>query len=91
MWRSKLRDGLKNVFRTREACLQIPGLKTLQVVVELRAANVRQTFKMVHNLQTVGWFRKWLVIMFIGIVLGTVVLHENIIEVIGYIRGGPTH
>jgi hypothetical protein len=71
------------------ADLRPDELKTLQAVVELPADDVRQAFKMVHDLQTVGRFTKWLVITFIGIFLGTVVLYENIIKVIGYIRGGP--
>ena len=73
------------------ADLRPDELKTLQAVVELPADDVRQAFKMVHDLQTVGRFTKWLVITFIGIFLGTVVLYENIIKVIGYIRGGPAH
>jgi hypothetical protein len=73
------------------ADLRPDELKTLQAVVELPADDVRQAFKMVHDLQTVGRFTKWLVITFIGIFLGTVVLYENIIKVIGYIRGGSAH
>jgi hypothetical protein len=73
------------------ADLRPDELQTLQAVVELPADDVRQAFKMVHDLQTVGRFTKWLVITFIGIFLGTVVLYENIIKVIGYIRGGPAH
>ncbi len=46
---------------------------------------------MVHDLQTVGRFTKWLMITLIGIFLGTVVLGEYIPKVIGYIRGGPAH
>jgi len=65
-----------------EAIRDLIQIVALQVV-ELPADDVRQAFKMVHDIRTVGRFTKWLGITFIGIFLGAVVLYENIIKVIG--------
>ena len=72
------------------ADLRPDELKTLQAVVEMPADEVREAFKMVQDLRTVGRFTKWVTITFVGLFLATVVLYENIIKVIGYLRGGPT-
>ncbi|CZT36236.1 hypothetical protein [Rhizobium sp. 9140] len=65
-------------------------LETLQVVVTMPAEDVEDGFKMVRELRTVTRFFKYLIIGAVAIFIATVGLYENVLKVIGWIKGGPT-
>jgi len=76
---------------TREflAGLRPDELETLQAIVELPAEDVRDGFKLVRDMRTVGRFGRWLILTVVAIFIGTVTLWENGLKVIGWMKGGP--
>lgn len=75
---------------TREflARLRPDELETLQAIVDLPAADVREGFKMVRDIRTVGRFGRWLIVTVVSVFIATVVLYEYILKTIGYLKGG---
>ena len=68
-----------------------PGeLKTLEAIIEMPAEDVREGFRMVRDMRTVGKFMRWLLLSMIALFVGSIMLYENILKVIGYLKGGPT-
>lgn len=76
---------------TREwlATLRDDELETLKAIVELPAADVRDGFKLARDLRTVGQFMRWVIITMVSIFIATVMLYENILKVIGWLKGTP--
>jgi len=72
------------------ANLRPDEMKTLQAVVEMPADDVREAFRLVRDLRTVGRFTRVVVITSVSIFVGTIMLYEQIVKVIGYFKGGPT-
>jgi len=71
------------------ASIRPDELKTLQAIVELPAEDVRDGFRLVRDMRTVGRFTRWLVITIAAAFLGTIVLYENVLKFIGYLKGTP--
>ena len=71
------------------AGLRPSELETLQEVVTMPAEDVKDGFKMVRDLRTVGRFLRWVVIGAAAIFIATVALYENVLKVFGWIKGGP--
>lgn len=76
---------------TREwlSTLREDELETLKAVVELPANDVREGFKMARDLRAVGRFTRWLILSMVALFAGTVMLYENVLKVIGWMKGGP--
>ena len=76
---------------TREwlSTLREDELETLKAVVELPAQDVREGFKMARDLRAVSRFMRWLIISMVALFAGTVMLYENVLKVIGWMKGGP--
>lgn len=71
------------------ADLRDDELKTLQEVVKMPADDVRDGFKMVRDLRTVGRFVRWLIISAVAVFIATVALYENVLKVFAWFKGGP--
>lgn len=71
------------------ADLRPDELKTLQAVVEMPEDEVREAFKMVRDLRTVGRFTKWLVLTVLALFFGTIAFYENIVKAMAYFHWGP--
>jgi hypothetical protein len=78
--------------RTRAflAGLRPDELKTLEAIIEMPAEDVREGFRMVRDMRTVGKFMRWLLLSMIALFVGSIMLYENIQKAIGYLKGGPT-
>ncbi len=76
---------------TREwlAGLREGELETLKAIVEQPADDVHEFFAIVNKLRTAFWLTRWLIITMLALFLGTVTLYENILKVLGYLKGGP--
>lgn len=70
------------------ASLRPDELKTLEAVLELPAEDVRDGFKMVRDIRTVGRFGRWLIVTVVSVFIATVVLYEYILKAIAYLKGG---
>lgn len=71
------------------AGLRDEELKTFREIVKLPADDIKDGFKFVRELRTVGRFTRWLIVTIVGIFIGTVVLYEYVLKAIGFFRGGP--
>ncbi len=72
------------------AGLRPDELKTLEAIIEMPAEDVREGFRMVRDIRTVGKFMRWLLVSMIALFVGSIMLYENIQKAIGYLKGGPT-
>lgn len=62
-------------------------LKTLEAIVALPADDVREGFKLVRDMRTVGRFGRWLTLTVVSVFIGTVVLYEYVLKALGYFKG----
>lgn len=77
--------------QTREflANLRPEELKSLRVLVELSADDIQEGFKLVRDVKTVGRFGRWFTLTVVSILVAAVVFYENVIKLVGYIKGTP--
>jgi hypothetical protein len=75
---------------TREwlATLREDELETLKALVDLPADDVRDGFKLVRELRTVGRWMRLLILTVVAIFVATVTLYENTLKVLGWFKGG---
>ncbi len=76
---------------TREwlATLREDELETLKALVDLPADDVRDGFKLVRELRTVGRWMRLLILTVVAIFVATVTLYENTLKVLGWFKGSP--
>ncbi|WP_318411914.1 hypothetical protein [Rhizobium sp. PL01] len=78
---------------TREwlATLREDELETLKALVDLPANDVRDGFKLVRDLRTVGRFIRFSVVLILAMLVATVTLYENMIKVFSWFKAGTPH
>lgn len=78
---------------TREwlATLREDELETLKALVDLPADDVRDGFKLVRDLRTVGRFIRFLVVFILAMLVAAVTLYENILKVFSWFKTGAPH
>lgn len=65
------------------------NVETLKYLSTIPRDEARAMMKLFRDLKAVGWFMKWLILGAIGLFIATVALYENILKVIGWMRGAP--
>lgn len=71
------------------AGLRPEELDTLRELVKVPGSDVREGFKLSREARAVGRFSRWLLLTVISIFIGTILLYENILKAIRFIKGGP--
>jgi hypothetical protein len=71
------------------ARLRPDELETLEAIVAMPAEDVRDGFRMVRDMRTVGKFMRWLILSMIALFVGSIMLYENVLKFLGYFKGGP--
>lgn len=70
------------------AGLRPDEVKTLEAITKQPAEEVGEVFRLVRDLRTVGKYMRWLIIMAVGLFIGSVALYENVLKFLGYLQGG---
>ena len=72
------------------ATLEPENVETLRYVATIPKAEFQGLMKLFRDAKTVGWFVRWGIVTLVGLFIGTVVLYENILKVIGWVKGPPS-
>lgn len=71
------------------AGLRDEELKTFREIVKLPADDIKEGFRFVRELRTVGRFTRWLIVTIVGVFIGTMVFIDYILKAWDLIRGSP--
>lgn len=71
------------------ASLRDEELKTFREIVKLPADDIKEGFRFVRELKTVGRFTRWLILTIVGVFIGTMVFIDYILKAWSLIRGSP--
>lgn len=79
---------MRDEARPVEAMVELPR-ETREFLARLRPDDLETLedgVRLVNAVRTVGTFFKWVLVAFLGIVVGTVMFYESITKIIGWFR-----
>ena len=71
------------------ATMETENVDTLRYLATIPKTELQNLMKMFRDALAVSWFVRWGIVTLVGLFIGTVVLYENILKVIGWIKGPP--
>lgn len=71
------------------AGLRSEEMDTLRELIKVPADDIREGFKLSREARAIGRFSRWLILTVISIFVGTVVLYEQVLKAIRFLKGGP--
>lgn len=65
------------------------NVDTLKYISSIPRDELKGMMKMYRDMKAVGWFMRWVILTLVAIFIGAVTIGENIVKVIGWIKGAP--